>query len=101
MNDDFIHTDPLFIGLTRPPLVIGVPMEYFGLLFMAFGIGMIAFASLKAKAIFFVAVCLPLYLIGYLATEKEPHWMGLYLTKLTKCGPIRNKNFWKSNSYKA
>lgn len=101
MTDHHRSIDPLFTGLTRPPLVIGVPMEYFGLLFIAFGLGMIGFTSLKAKALYFVLICCPLYLLGYLFTEKEPHWMRVYLTKLTKCGPTRNKRFWKCNSYGA
>jgi type IV secretory pathway VirB3-like protein len=33
-------------------------------------------------------------------TEKEPHWMSIYITKLTRCSPIQNRAFWKSNSYK-
>ena len=37
--------DPLFVGMTRPPLVLGVPMEFFGINFILFGIGMIAFAA--------------------------------------------------------
>jgi type IV secretion system protein VirB3 len=92
--------DPLFVGMTRPPIVMGVPMEFFGINFIIFGIGMIAFASLSAKALFVLLICLPLHVFGYIATEKEPHWMSIYLTKLTKCGPIQNRGFWKSNSYK-
>jgi type IV secretion system protein VirB3 len=93
--EEDIDFDPLFVGMTRPPIVMGVPMEFFGINFIIFGIGMIAFASLTAKAIF-----VTLHALAYIATEKEPHWMSIYLTKLTKCGPIQNKGFWKSNSYK-
>lgn len=100
MKEDQIDIDPLFVGMTRPPLVWGVPMEFFGINFILFGIGMIGFVSLTGKLLFILGVCLPLHILGYIATEKEPHWMSIYMTKFAKCGPTRNKMFWKSNSYK-
>lgn len=99
MSDTAIDIDPLFIGMTRPPQVWGVPMESFGINFILFGISMIGFASLTGKLLFILCACCPLHLFAYIQTEKEPHWMRIYLTKLTKCGPIPNKGFWKSNSY--
>jgi len=95
-----IDVDTLFVGMTYPPLVKGVPMEFFGINFIIFGIGMIGFTSLTAKLLFILCLCLPLHVLGYIATEKEPHWMRIYLTKFSKCGATRNKVFWKSNSYK-
>lgn len=95
-----VEIDPLFVGMTRPPIVMGVPMEFFGINFILFGIGMIAFLSLTGKFLFFLCVCIPLHVLGYIATEKEPHWMNIYLTKVAHCGPIQNRSFWKSNSYK-
>lgn len=100
MDEDQIEIDPLFVGMTRPVLVKGVPMEYFGIIFIIFGVGMIGLTSLMSMAIFFITVCIPLYLLGRLITEREPHWMSIYLTKATKCAPTRNKIFWKSNSFK-
>jgi len=100
MEEDPIDIDPLFVGMTRPPLVLGVPMEFFGINFILFGIGMIAFVSFLGKLIFILSTCVPLHILAYIATEKEPHWMSIYLTKFTKCGPTQNKVFWKSNSYK-
>ena len=99
MDEDKVDIDPLFVGMTRPPLVKGVPMEFFGINFIIFGIGMIGFTALLSKFLFVLLVCCPLHIAAYIATEKEPHWMSIYLTKLTKCGPTRNKVFWKSNSY--
>ena len=100
MSEHDIDVDPLFVGMTRPPLVWGVPMEFFGINFILFGIGMIGFASILGKLGFILCVCAPLHVLGYIATEKEPHWMSIYLTKLSKCGRTRNRGFWKSNSYK-
>jgi type IV secretion system protein VirB3 len=100
MEEDQVSIDPLFVGMTRPAQVMGVPMEFFGINFIIFGIGMIAFTSIMGKIAFAVIVCGLLHAFGYIATEKEPHWMSIYLTKITKCGPTRNRMFWKTNSYK-
>jgi type IV secretion system protein VirB3 len=100
MVEEQIEIDSLFIGMTRPPVTMGVPMEFFGINFILFGIGMIMFMSLTGKIVFFSCITLPLHAVGYIATEKDPHWMRVWLTKLNKCTPTRNKGFWKSNSYK-
>ena len=98
-TDNLLELDPIFSGMTKPQIVMGVPMEFFGINFILFGIGMIAIYSLTGKLIFVVAVCVPLHAMAYLATEREAHWMSILLTKLSRCGPIRNRSFWKSNSY--
>ncbi len=100
MDEDQVDIDPLFIGMTRPALVQGVPMEFFGINFIIFGIGMIGFTQLWPKFLFVLLVCVPLHIFARVATNKEPHWMSIYLTKIIKCPSIRNKAFWKSNSYK-
>lgn len=91
--------DPLFIGMTRPPLVAGVPMELFGICFILFGIGMVAFTAFSGKILFVLLTTLPLHAIGYIATERDPHWMKVWLIKFNKCPPVRNYSFWNSNSY--
>jgi type IV secretory pathway VirB3-like protein len=99
MSEEQIDIDPLFIAMTRLPLTMGVPMEFFGINFIIFGVGMILFMSLVGKILFFVCLSLPLHAIAYVATEKDANWMRVWLTKLNKCSPTRNKRFWKSNSY--
>lgn len=98
-NEDQVDLDPVFLGMTTPSIVMGVPMEFFGINFIIFGIGMIGFASLVGKLIFFMMICIPLHVVAYIITEKDPHWMSVYLIKMTQCGPIQNRSFWKSNSY--
>lgn len=100
MDEDQLDIDPLFVGMTRPVLIQGVPMEFFGIIFIVFGVGMIAITELLMMFVFFISICMPLYLIGRIATEREPHWMSIYITKFIKCPPTRNKIFWKSNSFK-
>jgi type IV secretion system protein VirB3 len=95
-----IDIDPLFIGMTRPPMMVGVPMEFFAMNFVLFGVGMILFLSLTGKILFFILMNLPLHAIGYLATEKDPHWMRIWMVKSSKCPITQNKRFWKTNSFK-
>ncbi len=99
MEEHAVDIDPLFIGMTRPPMVIGVPMEFFGINFIIFGIGMILLTALSSKILFLICVTLPLHSIGIIATEKDPHWMSVRMTKMNKCPPTRNRTYWKTNSY--
>ena len=92
MEED-VEIDPLFIGMTRPPMAMGVPMEFFGINFMLFGVGMILFMSLAGKILFFICLTLPLHTLGAIATEKDPHWIRVWLTKLNKSPPTKNKQF--------
>jgi len=100
MEEDAAEIDPLFIGMTRPPMMLGVPLEFFALNFILFGVGMVMFLSLTGKALFFCILILPLHAIGYIATEKDPQWMRVWLVKLQKCLPTQNRGFWKTNSFK-
>lgn len=91
--------DPLFTGMTRPALVLGVPMEWFGINFIVFGIGMILFASLSSKFMFVLGVCLPLHFSGRVLTLKDPCWMQVIIIRCRLCAPNANRHFWKCNSY--
>ena len=99
MRDEQPDIDPLFIGLTRPPLVLGVPIMWFGLNFMFFGVGLIAFTGLIGKFLWLVLVSVPLHLFGYWMTTKDAHWMSVFTAWTRHAGPTRNKSFWKSNSF--
>lgn len=87
MSEEEVSIDPLFIGMTRPPMMMGVPMEFFGVNFIILGVGMILFMSLSGKIFFFLIINLPLHAIGYIATESDTHWMRVWLTKLGQCSP--------------
>ena len=99
VDDEAPAVDPLFIGLTRPPMVWGVPMLWFGMNFIIFGVGLIAFLDLLPKLMFLVTVNLPLHVFGYLMSERDAHWMRILVVRLNKCGPTKTKAFWKSQSF--
>ena len=99
MDDYQAEQDTVFMALTRNTLAFGVPIEYFALLGMSFGVGMILVSGLKNIIIMTVCVILPLYGLGRYLTEKDTFWISVILKKLTHCAPTMNKKFWGSNSY--
>lgn len=77
MADGRLTTDPLFQGLTRPPMVAGVSYTYFVLNAM---ICMIMFINTNSFGV------LPLALIvhgfGYLVCMKEPRAIELWMLRM-------------------
>ena len=90
------ETDPVFQGLTRPATFKGVPVVYMGFLFM-FG-AILLIASMNIILTFFLL--LPVYLIGYLLTEKDAFWMNIIVVRFVKkIWTIRNFKYWGCNSH--
>ena len=93
-------TDPLYIALTNPVMFLGVPMMFFGANVMVLGgMGFIGFVDWAARFLWLGGVILPLHLLAYYATQKDPHWMSIWFIRATRTPPNRNRLFWKSNSY--
>ena len=87
-------TDPLFLGLTRPAMVWGVPQPYFVLNAM---LSMIAF--LLSNSFYPLFIGAPaIHGLGYLVCLKEPRTFDLWLIKarFLRC---LNRRFWGANSY--
>lgn len=82
-------------------MTMGVPLQFFGVNMILSSVGFIFFISLFSKFLVVVLLTLPLHAIGYVATEKDPHWMEIWHKKMSKASPIRNHKHWKSNSYTA
>ncbi|MGH1377101.1 MAG: type IV secretion system protein VirB3 [Alphaproteobacteria bacterium] len=99
MSQENITTDAVYLALTRPPMTMGVPMDFFGVNFILTGIGIILCTSLFAMFCVLMFISLPLHGIGLLATKKDPHWISVWKTKMEKTGFTTNQRFWKSNSY--
>jgi type IV secretion system protein VirB3 len=94
MEEEKLISDPLFLGITRPPMVAGVTFSFFIINLLSTVIGFLALNSFLA-----FLVGLPIHVIGYLFCLKDPRFFDLYLIKFTKAMPIKNKQFWRSNSY--
>ena len=86
--------DPLFIGMTRPPMIAGVTFLYMGL--NAFGA---IFLFLILGNLLYLLVFLPFHVVGYLVCLKDPQLLDVALKKLQKSAGVPNRRLWSGNSY--
>lgn len=90
---DELHINPVFVGLTRPPMVLGVTMDYFGISVMSALIGFILFSSPLYLMLF-----LPLHVIGVIACAIDHNLFRILFKKLD-CLNVPNKHLWGCQSY--
>ncbi len=92
--------EQLFTGLTRPRLLLGVPIQ------MLFVYGFIAalaamyIDSLLGQFWVFLFIVLPSYGLARLATDYDVNWMNILQVKITKCQRSPNHKYWKANSFR-
>ena len=93
-EDEKVEMDPLFLGMTRPPMVLGVTYTFFVINAMVTVISFLALNNLFAFLIGF-----PVHIVGYLLCLKDPRIFDIWRVRLLKTPMIRNRSFWRSNSY--
>lgn len=89
-----IKVDPLFLGLTRPPMLFGVSYMFAlfnGLICM---LGYIVTVDFK-----FLIAMFPIHAIGYYICSKEPLFIELFQVRAQKCSKSKNKFIHGANSY--
>ena len=91
-----LHSDPLFQGLTRPPMILGVSYMFFVLNAL---VSMICFINLQSFYILlFVAPAV--HMIGFLICLKEPRAIELIIVKMSKAYRCVNRGYHGyTNSY--
>lgn len=72
-----LTADPLFQGLTRPPMALGVTYTYFAINAM---ICMVAFINTKSFMSFLLGIVI--HGFGYLLCLKEPRAVELWLLRM-------------------
>ena len=86
--------DPLFLGLTRPPMIFGVTYPF------AVLNGFSCMAAYIVTTDFKWFIAMPFFHgIAYLICLKEPLAIELMMVKGSKCTKCRNKGFHGANSY--
>ena len=95
-NDDKVVDDPLFLGLTRPPMVFGVSYKLAALNMLS---SLLTFIT--TGDFFYLLVLMPtLHGLFYLLCLKEPRAIELLITKNSKCSICKNRsNYNNTNSY--
>ena len=86
--------DPLFIGMTRPPMIAGVTFMYMGI--NAFSVFILF--TLTANPLHLL-VFLPFHAVGYAVCLKDPQLLDIMLTKLQKSAGVPNRKYWSGISY--
>ena len=90
-----LQSDPLFQGLTRPTMILGVSYMYFVINAI---ISLITFINMQNWIVLPVAG--GVHLIGYLICLKEPRAIELFLVKLAKGYKCVNRGYHGyTNSY--
>lgn len=93
-DDEKVEIDPLFLGMTRPPMVMGVTYSFFVINGMVTTISFLALNNLFA---FLVGI--PVHIVGYLLCLKDPRMFDIWRVRLLKTPMTRNRRFWSANSY--
>lgn len=89
-----LDRDTVFVALTRPQMFAGVTYSFFIVNAIA-----TTEAFLLFKSIWVLALALGIHLTGYLACLKEPRFLDLWLTRISRCQRIPNHRYWRCNSY--
>ena len=94
-NLGVLRTDPLFKGLTRPPMLVGVSYTFAVTNFLV-----TALVYIYTNQLFFMLVVAPtLHGIGYMICFNEPLFLELIMTKNNKCGLCANYYYHGARSY--
>ncbi len=89
-----LSVDPLFVGLTRPPVIFGVSLKFAA-------VNMIVSVTLFIQGVGLIVLFIAgaLHLLGYILCFKEPRCIELFFNKISKCNQCPNKSFYGANSY--
>ncbi|HVF82556.1 MAG TPA: type IV secretion system protein VirB3 [Sphingomicrobium sp.] len=92
---DGLERDTLFVALTRPQMLLGVPYGY------AIANAIITtelFLLFRSASVLLVAVML--HAIGWIACLRDKHVFSLWFVKVRRCPRVRNYRVWHCNSYR-
>lgn len=93
---DELDRDILFVGLTRPQMLLGVTYGY------AIANAIITTELfLIFKSPWVVAVAAAGHLVGWVGCLRDPRIFDLWLTRMRRCPRVRNFKVWACNSYAA
>lgn len=88
-----LDISPIFTGLTRPPMMLGITLDYLGVSCL-FSLCLFVMAGNP----FYLLSYLPLHVFGYLACKSDPNIFGI-LMKRVECLYMPNRSIWGCQSY--
>lgn len=84
----------VFLGLTRPPLLFGIPFQWIGIsVILSFILFMLTktFLAYLAYGVFHIA--------GLVLARRDPNFMNIFITRFRHCPRVPNAGLWNANSY--
>ncbi len=88
-----LWVSPVFVGLTRPLMWMGITIEYLSICFM---VSVSAFILMNSFCYLFVYF--PLHALGWLACQVDHHIFKL-INKRWECMTVPNRSIWGCQSY--
>ena len=85
--------DPLVGGLTRPPMMLGVPYVLFVVEFCV-----IVLIFINTKNLLMFLLLIPVHGIAYALTVRDNRFVDIILVRFGKCPVTRNHRFWGGDS---
>ena len=92
-NND-IHIDPLFVGLTRPATVLGIPYIAFVIEFVS-----VTLVFLGVGNPLYMLLCVPIHGILYLISANDPGVFNSIYLWMRTLGRCRTSRFWGAASF--
>lgn len=93
MANATLTKDPLFQGMTRPTMLLGVTYEAFVFNFLFSTIVFLGSGNLLSGL-----VAIPIHLVSFLICLREPRFFGLVKLWLLTSGRTRNRLVWAAAS---
>jgi type IV secretion system protein VirB3 len=93
MTREKINEDTLFLALTRPAMVFGIPIEAF-----AISCGLGGLAMIVADSIAYLSLALPLLALARLVVERDANAFQILFRWLDTNARCRNRSFWGGSS---
>lgn len=93
MDTEMLDISPIFAGLTRPPMIMGVTLDYLSMCFIAVISAFILFNSFK-----YLILYIPLHIFGWIACKID-HNIFRILSKRLEFINVPNKKVWGCQSY--
>ena len=92
-TQDGLTIHPIFTGLTRPPMFLGVTVDYLSVCLLT-----TLCAFILADEVVFLLAYLPLHVFGWVACKID-HNIFRILMKRGQCAYSPNQNVWGCHSY--
>ena len=90
-----LDRDTLFVGLTRPQMLLGVT---YGFAILNVIVTTELFLLFKSAWVLLAAVLI--HAAGWVACLRDPHVFDLWLVKVRRCPRVRSYRRWRCNSYR-